>query len=166
MSLRFAAGVAGTIVLAGGAFFGGMKYGVQTTEAEHWRRRAAASDETLAKVRSLIADGNRLADAYEVKAAEIQTHTTTIIREVPRVLTPELDRRYPLLNGYVRLLDQAAGNSLLPPGAYGPDDSPSDVAPSEAATITALNYGACREDRARLIGLQEWARSVATEPDR
>lgn len=166
MRFMFAAGVAGTLALAGGAFFGGVKYGVQTTRAEQAEQRADASDATLRQVRQLVAGADRIAEAYASRERVIHTQTTTILRETRDAITPETDARYRLPWGFVRMHDAAAGGALLPSAAGEPDGEASTVALSAAADTITLNYGACREDAERLIALQDWARSVTTEGER
>ncbi len=166
MSLKFAAGVAGTLALAGGAFFGGMKYGVQTTRAEQAELRLRDSEATLRQVRDLAKGVNRVVEDAQAKVAEIQASSDTIIREVPYAITPATDARFPLSNGYVRLYNSAVANALLPAAPGEPDDAPSAVAESEASVVNAVNFKACHEAYARVNAWDAWARSVATEPDR
>lgn len=95
---------------------------------------------------------------------KIITVTRTIMKEVPVVLTPEVDRRYPLPIGFGRLHDAAAlGVDLsgVPDAAGRPDDAPDSVTASQAASIIVDNYGACHVTTQRLIDLQAWVRDEA-----
>lgn len=166
MSIRFALGVAAAASLIGGAAFAAYGHGRAVERAEQWKHRAEASDAVLQDVRALVRIGSDIGARAEANMAEVRTQTTTIVPEVPRYVSAETDARFPLPVGFVRVHDAAALGAVLPGPAPELDGQASDVVASEAATITALNYGACREDRARLAGLQEWAAQVSAETGR
>lgn len=166
MSWRFAAGVAGSLAVAGGAFFGGMKYGVQTTRAEQAELRLKDSEATLAQVRDLAQGVNKVVADAQAKVAEIQANSDQIIREVPYAITPAVDARFPLSNGYVRLYNSAVANALLPAAPGEPDDAASAVTESEASVVNALNFKACHLAYARVDEWEAWAREVTTEGER
>lgn len=100
----------------------------------------------------------------EAQAVQIRTVTKEVVRYVPQILTPDVDRQYPLPNGFVSLHDAAITGDLSTLGGTPgePDDAPSDVAASEAAIVIAANYGACSENAARLTALQDWVRAQQT----
>jgi hypothetical protein len=85
----------------------------------------------------------------------------TLQAEIPHVLTPALDRSFPLSVGFVRVHDAAAlGVSLasLPDPTGQPDDAASRVAPSDLGAVIAGNYGRCQADAEQLSALQQWIR--------
>ena len=96
-----------------------------------------------------------------VTAALAHTHTITrtIIKEVPLVITPAIDRGYPLSVGFVRVLDASALGrdvSAVPGTAGLADDATSPVKSSLAATIIAGNNGEHRSCIVQVTGLQDW----------
>lgn len=103
---------------------------------------------------------------------QIRTVTQTIIKEVPIYVPAEVDARFVLPAGLVRVHDAAASGDPLPQPPGGSDDAAwhseaSPVAPSELAVTVAENYGTCRADQARLADLQDWVRrqaALASEP--
>jgi hypothetical protein len=100
----------------------------------------------------------------EKARVEIRTITKTITREIPVVLTPEVDRTFRLPNGLVRLHDAAAlGVAPVAGPASQPDDGPSPVAPSQFAGVITDNYGVCHELRAQVVGWREFYSRVQAE---
>lgn len=149
------------VALVAGAFAGG------------WTVRSWKADSTELKtvtktvyLRSEAAKVNEtVAAAAAGRQVEIRWRTKTLIERIPDHVTPEIDRRYPLPGGLVRLYDAAVLGvrpTDLDPAAYGPDDAPSDVEASAAATILTANEGACQADRARLSDLQAWVAAMDT----
>lgn len=119
-------------------------------------RRAVAVNRQTAQI-------SAAAGAAEAAAqTRIVTVTRTLIREVPSVVTPQIDRDFPLPVGFLRVHDAAArGLDLpdLPDPAGRPDDAASGVAASDAAGAIAANYGACRADDEQLAALQAWLKA-------
>lgn len=87
----------------------------------------------------------------------VRTVTKEIIREVP-VYVPAGSCSLP--PGW-RLLHDAAAAGEVPDPAGIPDAAP--VAPDEAASAVAANYGACLENAERLRALQQWVRGVSEQ---
>jgi len=90
--------------------------------------------------------------------------TRTLIERVPIYVSPEVDRRYPLPVGLVRLHDEAAAGVSPVPGSAGePDDAPSDTPASALASTLIGNYGdyyACREQVRGWIAWSEQQKQV------
>ncbi len=90
--------------------------------------------------------------------------TRTLIEKVPVYVSPEVDRRYPLPVGLVRLHDAAArGEADLPGPAGEPDDAPSGTPASALAQTLIGNYGdyyACREQVRGWIAWSEQQKQV------
>lgn len=98
--------------------------------------------------------------AVETARAEVRIVYRTITERVPVHVTPEIDRDYPVPVGFVRLHDAAAAGSTatLSDSAGQPADAPSGVPLSAVADTVVWNYAGCTDDRARLIGWQDWYR--------
>lgn len=96
---------------------------------------------------------------------QIQWRTRTLIQQVHDVVTPDVDRRYPLPVGLVRVFNAAfLGHDLstVPDPAGRADDAPSGVEASTAGTVFAYDGGECLVDRDRLTRLQDWASAQGT----
>ncbi len=90
--------------------------------------------------------------------------TRTLIERVPIYVSPEVDRRYPLPVGLVRLHDAAARGEAEVSGSAGePDDAPSGTPASALAQTLIGNYGdyyACREQVRGWIAWSEQQKQV------
>lgn len=86
----------------------------------------------------------------------------TIIREIPRYVTVESDRRCVVPVGFARVHDAAADNSVLPAPAGAADEADSQIALSAVAGTVAANYQQYHEVRTACEGLQAWAREVTS----
>lgn len=140
-------------------FGGGLRAEIADLKAAN--AQAVIDAVTAARADQIARD--KITQDIAVKAAEaIQktiTVTRTIIREVPRNVTPEIDRSFPVPLGFVRVHDAAAsGNPVdavsIAPGQ--PNDAASDVAMSEVAGVSAGNFGACHANAEQLKALQAW----------
>jgi hypothetical protein len=141
------------------AFAAGGFLGYRLSEGNHAQADVKAALHSVAVVQRQ----GQVSTAVAVKQQAQQDHivylTRTIIKEAPNVITPEVDRTFPLSVGFVRLHDSSAlGQDLSAvSGPSGlPDDAPSPVASSALATTIASNYGECHIDQSRLVALQDW----------
>jgi len=131
-----------------------------------WRDGAAevhAARTVVKTVQRQSAASQAVAIADQRSQDQIRTVTKTLIQKVPVYVSATTDARYPVPWGYVRLHDAATVGDDLSAAAASPgrpDDSPSDVAASEAAGVIVANYGSCRADQARLAALQAWAKDI------
>jgi hypothetical protein len=131
-----------------------------------WRDGAAevhAARTAVKTVQRQAAASQVIAVADQRAQDRVRTVTKTLIQKVPIYVSAATDARFPLPWGFVRLHDAAAAGDDLSAAAAGPgrpDDSASDVAASQAASVIVGNYGACRADQARLAELQAWTRSM------
>lgn len=139
-----------------------------TWQVRDWMAAEAEAKQTRADLRGAIRVGERtqqaavitqdVGAAVETARAETRIVYRTIIERIPVHVTPEIDRDYPVPVGFVRLHDAAARGSApaLSDGAGQPDDAPSGVPLSAVADTVVGNYASCTDDRARLIGWQDW----------
>lgn len=121
---------------------------------------------TVAVYKQKKIDG--VANAAEVKAVQaadaLNVRTITLTHEVPKYVTVETDKRYPLPNGFCILHDAAAsGTDPAAPGgaASGANDLPCEVTVSEAVDAIVRNYGEYHKVALQLTELQDWV--LATE---
>jgi hypothetical protein len=127
-----------------------------------WRADAQGAREAIARIERSTAVSAQAAEAMAKASAQSRTRTVTIVREVSKLVTPDVDARYPLPVGLVRLHDAAARGvdlSAVPDAAGRADGAPASVDASHLAAVVATNYGACLEDQARLAAWQAWARA-------
>lgn len=73
---------------------------------------------------------------------------------LPQIITPEIDRAFPVPVGAIRLLNCAAGGTACSPA--GSDGEPSGVALDSVLATTTENLSTCRGDQERLRSLQDW----------
>lgn len=120
--------------------------------------RDAAKAEA-ARLQGKVDQLNTRAGVAERRAqAALRARQADQAREIPHVLTPSLDARFPLPSGLVSVHDAAALG--LPLAASRADDSPSPVAASRLGGVIVSNYGECRADQERLTALQAWIRDL------
>ncbi len=111
--------------------------------------RAKEGAQALATYQTGLAFGQSMAKTREVYR--------TIREEVPNYVTPEIDARFPVPVGSVRLHDAAArGEKPVPDPSGKPNDATSGVTASAFADTVAGNYETCNATRDQLIGLQDW----------
>jgi hypothetical protein len=97
-------------------------------------------------------------DRYNV----VLTQGATITREVTHVITPEVDRRYLVPTGLVRVLNASASGEDLDANAAGiSNDTAASIAMSDVAISISNNYTNCRANAEQLEALQEWLREQA-----
>jgi hypothetical protein len=104
------------------------------------------------------------AEARELAAqARIVYVTRTLQKEVPGVITQQMDRSFPVSTGFVRLHDAAATGvdvSQISDPAGRPDDAASDLKSSAVISTIIANYGAARGNAEELTALQQWIRDT------
>lgn len=141
--------------------------GALTAAKQQLAAYQAAELAAIARAKAVEAQDAQISAAAathdQAAQAAIVTRYRTIIKEIPSVLTPQIDARFPLPVGFVRLHDAAALGldvSAVPDAAGRPDDAASEVDASRAAAVIVGNYGSCREDQQRLADLQSWTSAV------
>lgn len=155
-------------------FTGGYTYAWSRQEATIQRMRADEAKRQTAAVEAALAHERatrKITESVESSAAAVQERVRivyrTITRKIPVHVTPEIDRRYPLPCGLVRVLDASAAGVDPDQVSCGPgvaDDAPSDVTASEAGQNIAGNYGDARHNAEQLSALQDWVRQQGLRP--
>ena len=149
------------IAVAGGAYKLGSDSGWARRDAI--ALRADLASEKGAHLADLqAARASKVVDRDHQAAAEgIRTVYRTIEREIPANVTAEVDARFRLPVGFVRVHDAAALGLPIADvhdAAGRPDDAASELAASEAARTIVWNYEACADNAERLGAWQAWWR--------
>jgi hypothetical protein len=87
----------------------------------------------------------------------IKWRTKYIQGKAPEYVTPKDDAACPINNGFVRLFNSAAEDTI-PPSPSQSDGDASGVALSTVAATTADNFGTCHLAFSRLDEWQDWYR--------
>lgn len=159
---QFVVGGVAMLGAVGGAFWVGDSSGYARRDAQAVKAELRIERDGRAADQRAVKASNEIAQALAARTATVREIHRTIEREIPRVITPEADARFPLSVGFVRLLDAAA--AAVPVAdvhdpAGRPDDAASAVAASDAAHTIAFNYEAANDCAARLTGWQDWWRA-------
>jgi hypothetical protein len=156
--------IGGAVLVVGVVAWQAHDYGYDRCQGKHAQAALAQAIGAQSKTRAAQTAVNTVATKAEEVIEKIRIVTRTIVREVPRYVTPETDRRLPLSVGFERVHDAAALGvdvSAIPLGPGESDGSASTVAPSQAAGVITDNYGRCRETAERLKGLQgAWDQAI------
>lgn len=167
----------GVYVLAAGLAFGTIWYandlgyhsGLKVARAEQELAVAQAQAEAhrlgMEAQRRMDANVIAAADAAGFARGKAQAHTVTITREVPKYVTVEIDRKFPVPCGLYRLLRAAQAGSgtdpasvSLPPGLSDGDACP--LTASDLANNGIAVAGLYHEAEAQIGGLQDLARAL------
>jgi hypothetical protein len=171
LSLK-AAAIAGAASLALG-LAGGWKLHDALVLGPHLLADARAAAKAAAAAREAERRGGSVAgevrDAHDTAQAQIRTVTSTIVREVPRYVSPTVKcpaskpgepLRVAVADvsvGFGLLHDAAArGAAPLPPAAGVDLDAPRGTGMPAALTVIAANYGVCRGWREEARSWREW----------
>lgn len=95
---------------------------------------------------------------------QIKTIYRTIHDAVPKLITPDTDRKYPLSNGFIRLLDAGAMSSS-PGDTRDTDDQPSPFASSVIARGQLDDDQRCYANARQLTDLEQWLRDKGFKVD-
>lgn len=126
------------------------------------RQQAIAG--ALIKQKAVDAGLIAAADHAGFLRGQAQARTITITKEIPKYVTVETDKSYPVPCGLVRLHDAAAlgadpADLDNPAGLADGETCP--VKDSDLAAIIVWNYGVTHEDEAQIAGLQDALRALA-----
>lgn len=133
-----------------------------TQRYQRAQQRADAAERTVASLRSQLdstATAAVTVTRYVDRLETIRIKGDTLIKEIPRYVTPQADAARTVPVGFVRLHDAAAAGSLLDPGAGAADATPSGLALSAVAGTVAGNYTASLANAEQLTELQALLRS-------
>lgn len=121
----------------------------------------ATAERTIETMDQKAATTTQIGEQSAAAAAQIQTVTRTIIKEVPRYVSRQADAGCRVPDGFVGVHDSAAsGVPPVPPAAGQPYDAASGVDLSAVAVTVADNYGTCNAVRQQLLDLQRWVREM------
>lgn len=176
--LRILAGLVAAVALAGGVYVALQRERAQGYQAGWDARETKAQATDAAAARAQLRgfqDGAALAARVGAEHANavriIEVGARALAVEIPKHVTPEIDRRYPLPVGLVRVHDAAVAGldvSAVADPLGRPDDAASSVAASDAGQVLNDNYAGCRADQDALRKWQEigraWGTSAAAPP--
>ena len=123
-----------------------------------WRQEARGAQEAVAvvhRVESQAAIETKLEAIYLPQFVFIQTESQRRETEIPKHVTPEIDRQYPVPLGFVRVFNDAA-HGPVPPAAAGSDAEPSGVPLSEVAQAHIADQGTLDLCRQQLTEWWDW----------
>lgn len=121
------------------------------------QQRADDAERTVASLRAQLDSATTATvtvTRYVDRVETIRLKGDTIIKEIPRYVTPQADASCTVPVGFVRLHDAAAAGNLLNPGAGGADAAPSGLALSAVAGTVAGNYTNSHANAGQLTELQ------------
>ena len=146
-------------LLSGAVFAVGWSKGGTSVQAkwdkERQENELAASQQVQQQAVATVIEVVKYVDRIKV----VQGKTETIIKEVPKYVTVQADADCIINNGFVRLHDHAAANTI-PDGPRDTDAAPSGIELSTIAEAVAGNYGIAHENAAQLVALQDWIRAM------
>lgn len=156
----------GVPYLVAGAFLAGA---VATYKVMDWRRDAELKREVEVAL-NLVKDSTKIVHIVETRVqeriVEVKTKGDTIVREIPKIVTVEVERACPggLPNAFVRLHDAAGRN--VPAGSPSiTDPDPSGTTLAQAATTVADNYTAYHACREQVIGWNQFYNDLKARHD-
>jgi hypothetical protein len=154
------AGIA--LILMVGVFAWGWHIGTDHVQAK-WDADKKAQAVAISTVQAKQAEvTTQFVTKYVDRVQTIQGATKTIIQKVPVYVTAKADAACPIPNGFVRLHDAAAEDSMqFPANASSVDGQSSEVKLSDVASTIAGNYGICHANAEKLTALQDWVKGQA-----
>lgn len=150
------------LVLAGGTAWWQHRAAVDARAAA----AAAQADAATAAWEASAANANvKIIEKFTDRVRVVHDTTHAIQQEIPRYVTPDADRRYPLPVGFVWVHDAAAAGVPLGDRPEGADAPSADVTASAASAVIVGNYGICHETAEQLTALQDFVRThLQVEP--
>lgn len=150
----------GVLIIIGiGIFAWGWHVGTDHMQAK-WDAEKVAMKATVAIVEAKQAEvSTQVVIKYVDRVQTIQGATKTIIQKVPIYVTAKADAACPIPNGFVRLHDAAAEDSMQLPASSGSVDGQASVVKlSDVASTVAGNYGICHANAEQMSELQDWVK--------
>jgi hypothetical protein len=149
-----AAVIAGSVALvvgtAGGAF--------ATYKVMHNANLAAQAQQAKSTVQHVVTQGRITVEVGELVIRNLNLATDETSRrqqEIPRHVTTEIDRTFPVPLGFVRVWNDATHGPIPGPAAGG-DADPSGVPLSDVAHAHTADQGTLDVCRVQLAGWWEW----------
>lgn len=153
-------------------FISGVVAGAAHEQARFEQQKAKDAAVIAARAVENAAITEQIAENSIVQQAETAEATKTIIKEVKVYVPRDTPCRIP--DGYVRLLDRSAAGDLHVSAATSRadaatagtedaragNDGDSELQLTDAASVTALNYGICRQNAEQLAALQGWIKAM------
>lgn len=150
-------GMLASVAFAALSATGGAWVGYQLCDGQHAKADLVAANRKVDVVAKQGAVNTAAATTQQAAHDRIVYVTNTITKEIPGALTPAIDARYPLSNGFVRLYNEGVrGVPTVPAPTAESDGAASGVNSSTFAAVANINTGAAQDCRAVLIGLQAW----------
>ena len=121
------------------------------------QERAEDATKTVAQLRAQLDSteaGVVTVTQYVDRVRTIEVKGDTIVKEIPRYVTPQADASCTIPVGFVRLHDAAAAGAVLDQDSRGADAASSGLALSAVAATVAGNYTSAHADAAQLDELQ------------
>lgn len=155
----YAIGLAVLIIIGIGIFAWGWHVGTDHVQAK-WDADKVAMKAIVATVEAKQAQvSTQVVTKYVDRVQTIQGATKTIIQKVKEYVPVKADAACPIPNGFVRLHDAAAEDSMqLPASSVSADGQASVVKLSDVASTVAGNYGICHANAEQLTELQDWVK--------
>lgn len=150
------------LILMVGVFAWGWHIGTDHVQAK-WDADKKAQDVAISTVQAKQAEvTTQVVTKYVDRVQTIRGATKTIIQKVPVYVTAKDDSKCVVPNGFVRLHDAAAEDSIQLPASSGSvDGQTSEVKLSDVASTVAGNYGICHANAEQLNELQDWVKGQA-----
>ena len=151
--------ILGVVALGIGLFVWGHHVGAEGVQAAWTAANAKQAMADITRVKASDVVTQQVITQYVDRVQLVLTQGATITRTITHVITPEVDRKYLVPIGLVRVLDASASGQALDANATGrADDAATPVAMSQLAGVISDNYGACRANAVQLEQLQAWIR--------
>lgn len=136
---------------------------VQETRVHGAEKRAAQASGQSARLQAELEESRlnvRVVTEYVDRVQIVRERGATITREIPVYVTAQADARCDVPVGFVRVHDAAAEGVPLGQPTGDPDAPAPGVTLSAVAGTVTDNYGACHENTAQVIGLQDYVRGL------
>lgn len=153
MNRTLALALAVLVVLGGSAIAGAWLWHRYQAAQDH----ADAADATVVQLRAQLDSteaGVITVTQYVDRVRTIEVKGETIVREIPRYVTPQADAACTIPVGFVRLHDAAAAGAVLDSNPGSTDAASSGLTLSAVAATVAGNYTSSNADAEQLSELQ------------
>jgi hypothetical protein len=144
--------IAALVAAFGGFFYlQGLDHGLERY-TDYVAKQAA---QTAVVVKHEVQVVHQVETVYRDRIQKIYVQGEQNEKSIPAVLTPDVDRLFPLSAGFVRILDAAWAGAAVGP-ARDSDREPASVPPSVVAANETDNATSCKVWRAQALGWREF----------